>query len=565
VTIYQDISSENISKAGLYYTQMVGIRWLTILSVLTWILSSCTSPEATQSLITVEINVDNTNNIVHLVNGSTVQHALDINGISLNSLDRTEPPLYTLLSEGDVIHVIRVSEKFDIQKIILPYEHQTLRNESLAKDKEILIQKGQNGYQEITYRLVYENGIEISTQPIPVKVITIEEPVPEIIMIGVQSPFSPVPIPGKMIYLRDGNVWMIEGTTGNRQAIITTGDLDGRVFSLSSDCSWLLFSRRSTEDGQINSLWAANVGLESGISSLALSDGKEFVNLNVSNVIHFADWIPGSNTKIIFSTVEPRSTAPGWQANNDLNVLTFSTTGWTTKWTVILESNSGGVYGWWGTNFSWSPDNINLTYVRPGSIGLVNYKDGLSKSILDLVPFLTHRDWAWIPGLTWGPDGRFLYTVDHVAQSGSTLPEESQQFDLVAISIDNYQVMHIVSPSGMFSYPLASPWQVRSSENTDYQIAYLHPIFPDQSETSRYNLVVMDRDGSNKKVLFPEGGVIGMEPQQEWGAWSPAPMPGSSNFAIAIIYQGNLWLVDVVTGQSTQITSDGLTSRVVWK
>jgi hypothetical protein len=32
-----------------------------------------------------------------------------------------------------------------------------------------------------------------------------------------------------------------------------------------------------------------------------------------------------------------------------------------------------------------------------------------------------------------------------------------------------------------------------------------------------------------------------------------------------LIHQGNLWLVDTVTGEAQQITGDGLTSRVVWK
>ena len=118
----------------------------------------------------------------------------------------------------------------------------------------------------------------------------------------------------------------------------------------------------------------------------------------------------------------------------------------------------------------------------------------------------------------------------------------------------------------MFAYPLASPLQPKASGEGAYQVAYLQAIFPNQSESSRYRLVVMDRDGSNRKVLFPtDDRSGGLSPQNDWGVWSPAPMPESGNYAIALIYQGNLWIVDTVTGKAQQITGDGLTTRVIWK
>ena len=286
-------------------------------------------------------------------------------------------------------------------------------------------------------------------------------------MIGVQTPFAPVPIPGKLYYLRDGNIWKIEGSTANRQAVLTLGDLDGRIFTISSDGSWVLFTRRSQEEGQINSLWAAQIGPESGPQATArptLAPGEapteqEPVDLRVKNVIHFADFIPGSNTKIVFSTVEPREAAPGWQANNDLNALTFSTSGWTTKWTNVMEANAGGVYGWWGTSFLWGPDGRSLAYARPDSIGIVDYKSGSITTTLNIIPLQTHGDWAWVPGITWGPDGNALYTLDHVAPQGATDPEESTAFDLTAALFQGGPTLHLVSQTGMFAYPLASPLQ----------------------------------------------------------------------------------------------------------
>jgi len=538
----------------LYHSRFFVNACLSVL-LLVIFTAGCAAPQATQELIMLNIEVDGKTLTVSVPAGSTVQQALDAADLELAALDRTEPALFTVPAKGDSIRVARVSEEFEVEEVVIPFERQTLRNESLppGKEHEVYLQIGKNGLQEITYRKVFEDGVEVSSNP--VRSILISEPVPEILMVGIQTPFVPVGIPGKLIYLRDGNAWLIEETTGNRRAIITTGDLDGRVLALSDDLTWLLFTRSSSETGTINSLWATQ-----------LSNAEaELIDLEVPNVIQFADWIPGSNTKIVFSTVEARATAPGWQANNDLNVLTFSFTGWTTDWDVIIEPNSGGLYGWWGTSYAWSPDRKTLAVARPDGIQLVGFLDGIITPLADIVPLLTRGDWAWVPGISWSPDGQILYTVDHVPPPGASNPEESPLFDLAAVPVPGGRLLRIISQAGMFSYPLASPDQIQGDGQGSYQVAYLQAAFPTQSETSRYRLSVMDRDGSNPQALFPPEGNPGITPQRDWGAWSPDPLPDSGNYAIALVYQGNLWLVDTVTGQAQQVTGDGLTTRVIWK
>jgi hypothetical protein len=214
--------------------------------------------------------------------------------------------------------------------------------------------------------------------------------------------------------------------------------------------------------------------------------------------------------------------------------------------------------------FAWAPEGGELAYARPDGIGILDYKSGLLTSTLEIVPYQTRGEWAWVPGLSWGPDGSVLYTVDHVPQSGGSA-EGSQLFDVLAVPLQGGPPVHLVSQAGMFAYPLASPAQPLASGEAAYPVAYLQAVFPNQSETSPYRLAVIDRDGSNRRLLFPEDGKPGLEPQRDWGAWSPAPMPESGNFAIALVYQGNLWLVDGATGAAQQVTGDGLTTRVLWK
>jgi hypothetical protein len=109
----------------------------------------------------------------------------------------------------------------------------------------------------------------------------------------------------------------------------------------------------------------------------------------------------------------------------------------------------------------------------------------------------------------------------------------------------------------MFAYPVPSPLIGQG-----YRVAYLQSREPRQSDTRPYRLVVMDRDGSNRKTIFPEEDQQGLKPQRV--GWSPATFD-NGHFWLAVNYQGNLWLVDSETGDSRQITGDGSISRIDWK
>lgn len=508
------------------------------------LLTSCRSPQVTTPDITISITVDGATKSVTVPSGSSVTQAFQAADISVGNLDRTEPPAYTVLNNGDKVTLTRVKEVFETEQQVIPFEKQVVRNESLPEGETRLVQAGANGQQELTYRIVSEDGVETSKSV--VKSVILQESVPEIVMVGAQSSFAPLPIPGKLAYLSGGNAWIIDTSTANRTPVVTTGDLDGRIFELSPAGNYLIFTRKSTKpaDKEINQLWGVRT-----------NGGKPF-NTGIVNVVHFADWIPNTNS-FAYSTVEPRSTAPGWQANNDLQRYSI-TTGEKRK---IIDANSGGVYGWWGMNFAFSGDG-QLAYARPDGIGIVDLDGKALKPLLSITPLNTHSDWAWLPSIAWGADGKTLFYTSHAPPPSLVSEEDSPFFNIGATSFANDTTIQIAEQTGMFAYPAISSIQSSSRERA-YLVVYLQAIFPEQSETSRYRIVVMDRDGSNRRTIFPANDAPGLEPQTP--EWAPEAIAGQSGDFIAVIYQGNLWLVDSGNSQAYQVTGDGLVTRIDWK
>jgi hypothetical protein len=519
---------------------------------------ACSALQNTQDLITVTISVDNKDIQVNLASSSTVQQAINIAQVDLSTLDTVQPLLSTQLVDESRIEVTRVREEYYVEQVIIPFTHQELENEALPQGEKRLSQPGVNGLEEVTYRRLFENEVEVSN--IIVKSVVIKEPIPEVIMIGSQPISAATSIPGKIAFLSAGNAWIIKNTTANRQLVISTGDLDGRVFSLSKNGEYLLFTRFSSAENSINKLWLAS-----------LEDSPiKIIDLGVKNIVHFAEFNPDS-TIVAYSSVEWRETSPGWQANNDLFELSLQDDRLIDPPASIIKPNSGGVYGWWGIGFSWSPDQLRFLYTRPDSIGIIDVRDRILIPLLNIDPYQTGSNWAWVPGAAWSPDGKVIYAVAHATPDINGLV--SKEFNLVAIPLSAGEPVNLVKNVGMFAYPVPSPISHTSDyinpttgENLTqdtFTVAYLQALFPNQSETSQYSLFVIDRDGSNQRKLFPVEGATGLEPQHV--VWSPNEMGDQENYAIAFIYSGNIWIIDSGTGVAQQITADGLTERIDWR
>ena len=506
-------------------------------------LTSCTQAQENGQTLEATITADGQTIAVTIQIGDTVQTALDQANVTLSAQDSVEPATYTVLTQDTEIEVIRVTEEFISREEAIPFTSQTVKNETLPEGQTLLIQKGQNGILEITTKITYHNNIEQGRTEYARTIKEIAKP--EIIMVGIQSPFSPIAINGKIAYITTGNVWVMENNTGNRRPVVTTGDADGQVLKISPDGEWLLFTKTIDEEEStdINALYAVSL----------IDTNAEPFSLNARNVIHFADWVPNRARTITYSTVEPRDTAD-WLANNDLYEVTFNINGTVLTNDSILNSTKDGVNFWWGTDFSWSPDGSRLAYAKPDSVGLVDTEDG---ELIELHSFPSYEpdlDWRWLPSLGWSYDHQVLYTVNHqLSQNGS-----DSLFTLTAVLQTDAMVIDLIPDVGMFSFPAPSP----IDDNERYQVAYLQAVFPERSDTSRYQLMLMDRDGSNREMLFPPEGSLGLTPQQI--QWEPLA-EDSINRYLAFIYQGNIHIYDLLEKKTVQITGDGSINAMDWQ
>jgi hypothetical protein len=164
-----------------------------------------------------------------------------------------------------------------------------------------------------------------------------------------------------------------------------------------------------------------------------------------------------------------------------------------------------------------------------------------------------------------------IYAVNLTTQISEGI--ESLEFNLVAIPRSGDIPIDIKKAVGMFAYPTPSPITKgyeyidpvsgESLIQNNYFVAYLQADIPDESDTCQYSLYLVDRDGSNAQRLFPQENTPGLDPQHV--VWSPVAMGDSGNYSIALIYNGNIWIIDSGTGVAQQITIDGLTERIDWR
>ncbi|NOZ06241.1 MAG: DUF348 domain-containing protein [Chloroflexi bacterium] len=479
----------------------------------------------------------------------TVGEVLQEVGVTLGPFDRVQPKPWEEIGRGATIIVIRGSEKKYAEPRPLPFSRQKIQDEALPEGTTRLTQLGVNGTEVFTYSIRYEEGQEVGRKLVARKVIT--TPQPEIVVVGVRGALPKAPISGTLAYISNGNAWVIRDSTEQKRPLTFSGDLDGRVFALSPDGRWLLFTRRplggqAGRSGPLNTLWLVNTHL--------LGDSPR--SLHASGVL-YAQW-SADGTRMAYSTAERTVGAPGWNARNDLWVAPLVTASLTDTLTMgqprrVLPPHTDIPYAWWGTEWNWSPDGTQFAYAQADEIGMLDAQTGTKETLVRFAPYYTHASWVWVPHIAWSRDGQLLAAPLHLAPEavpgGRNPPqlEESTRFGLSILRPARGVQVIVADQVGMWAWPSWSP---------DDVLAYGIARQPSSSDRSVYDLYLMDADGSNRRRLFPPDGAPGLDIPQV--AWSPA------GNALSLEWQNDIYVVNVATGKSTRITANGHSSHARW-
>src|SRR5581483_4893136 len=228
-----DASARSISFVSLF-------SFIVLLSLF---LNACSANKRVTILVDGERRVIETQ-------ASNVGQVLQEQNITLGDQDRVEPPDYTPLERAATIKIVRVAVKTETTREPIEFERQYVREENLPEGQVRVSRLGANGTAEIDYQVTYEDGREVSRREIARRVL--QAPTDEILLIGTQGAVASVPLTGTLAYLAKGNAWIVRGATGERRPLTTQGDLDGRVFDLSRDRKYLLFSRAATDAATLN-------------------------------------------------------------------------------------------------------------------------------------------------------------------------------------------------------------------------------------------------------------------------------------------------------------------------
>jgi Tol biopolymer transport system component len=498
-------------------------------------LAACAAPKPSNA-IHVTLIADGTRTPVTVdAPNITVRDVLRQANVTLDDLDRVRPPESVAISDDMTITVTRVLQRTETQTQTVPFTQQTVRDATLPAGQSKVIQPGRNGTLQLTFRLTFEDGVQ--TERVEVRREVIEQPTPEMVLVGIANAFSSTPFTGTIAYIVNNNAFVMRQSTSNRWALTTSGDLDGRVFQLSPDGKWLLYSRAMTKTAEgdpINSLWVVDTKLANAVPKPLKTPG-----------VIYAGWSPEGNS-IAYSTATATTGQPGWRAANDLWIAGFRD-GNLIGTERILEPSTGGVFGWWGANYEWSPDGKAIAIGTTEGVDVVDVRAHKTITLTRFTAYNTFSNWAWTPSVTWTPDGNFVVAVAHGPSPAGEATDASPVFDVWAIAADSSFKAKLFGEAGMWAAP-------RVVSGT---IIFGRAEAPYASADSRYDLFRIDRDGSNRTRLFPAEDQPGLPGRPDF-----APSPDGTQIIVA--YQRDLYVVNIATGALQQLTTEGNISSPRW-
>ena len=487
-----------------------------------------------------------------LTTAATVDGVLAEAGLAVAPADEVTPPLIAPMTAAGgaplVITVVRVTETTEVIPEAIPFGRQIVRSTELSPDDPPrLLQTGEPGLSEVTVRIVYRDGLEVERWPTSTTVI--EPARDEIVMIGVAGERDRMTFAGLLATIDDGRAILLDGATDAPRQIAIEGTLDGRVFQLSPDGAFLLYTSGESDAVSFrNALWL-----------IATAPDAVARPLNIENVL-WAGWDPAATTpRIAYTTARSTTLPPGWEANNDLWLLELPVEGPQPAPVRLVESYATA-YAWWGGQYAWSGDG-RLAYAFADEVGVLAMPTAEEAALLDpttagapqrtvlhtFTPFDTEADWAWVPALGWPADGRFLAFTDHAGDDSDT----GARFDLRLADVAAGNQTALVENAGIWAFVHWSPG--------DGRIAYLSATDPAAGQDSAYALWLADSDGSEARRLYPPEGESGSFARAQPLAWGP------DADRLAFIFDDALHILELSSGEVYRADRDDtISSHPTW-
>ncbi|MCY3796589.1 MAG: G5 domain-containing protein [Chloroflexi bacterium] len=512
----------------------------------------CRSAQEEKS-IDVSVIVDGRETSYSFSNDLTVDQVLAGAQIELGPRDRISHPIVSPIVDRMRITIRRVVEQDVCEQEEIAFEQLLQPKEGIPAGERQSGKVGAPGIREVCYRVVLEDDTEVEREQLGFPTV-IRKPINEVMFVGTSNTVQPVAIAGRLSYINHRNAWTITDNAANKRQLTADHNLDSLVFHQRQDGKGLIFtSETDATDEFFNELWIIDASGDAQPIRMAPTD------------VLFGEWRPRTSNEIAYATGERSPGTVRWKALNNLWLMTIDLeSGRTLGIDEVLPESSGGLYGWWGMNFAWSPNGNKLAWVNADGFGMVELADKRLIPLAQYAVFYSATDWVWLSQLSWSIDGQLLAGVLHGAPLGNEPAETSPIFDLVISSVDGRFSARLLSSAGMWAAPAFSPdYAARGAEYSAGYLAWLQAREPENSMNGEYDLMVADRDGSNRRRIFPLDDEPGIR-KRDFAirsrdyVWSP-----DAQF-IALIYEGNLWLIDVASAERFQVTFDGETSNPVW-
>ncbi len=485
---------------------------------------ACSSRSANQELL-VTLKADGQERAVLLSAPVSVDTFLHDAGIEPGALDRFEPPTGTMLRDGMRVTLVRVREFEECEHQEIPYQVRSSAEDGRKPATSIKVQNGIPGEEERCYLVLTEDGVRRSS--VELGRVLIREPVDELWQDARAAVQQPLVFDGTLVWISEGDAWIAHGDSSRLQQVTHSGDLDGKVLSLSATGEGLLYTRYSGpgfQARQRNQLWLAPDVVNS----------PEALRL-LPEEVSTASWLPGSTEEFGFTTQAARHTIARMRIN--------PASGEALHFQELVAPATNLADGLPETTFAWSPDGQSLAWAQADAVGLLDPASGSHRILLN-APADKVTDLNCVqPALSWSPDSRQLLSVLPTASSG--------QSAVVVTDVTASYDVTLFHDAGPCAAPVYAP--VLTAEG----IAFLKARNRSRPDSrAGHDLMLADRDGSNPRLLYPVEGQPGLDYRQL--VWSPG------GHQLAFIYQGRLWLLTIASGEAHQFSFAGKASALDW-